>query len=260
MTLSLAYLDLALCVDITGSMTPFIAAARAHAVRIIEALQATPDVDLRVAIVGYRDHGSLQLIEQHGFSSDGAEVKRRLDALEVRSPPENTDAAEAVFSGLVACGELPWREGAYRIVILVGDAPPHGCGATASPYPDRYAVDPTGRSLDDMANELEAAGIFVHALAMVPSNTRHHDGTLELAFRRIGIGTGGGYHATATGGSAISVIESITGRCTVHLDFDRRLHELLPRESDVDALAKQLAATPADVHAGMMRLRQRRLL
>src|SRR5687767_5832515 len=142
MTLSLAYLDVALCVDITGSMTPFIAAARAHMVRVLDALVATPNVDLRVAIVAYRDHGSLKLLEQSPFSGDPAETKRRLDKLVVQSPPENTDAAEAVFSGLVACAELPWRAGAYRIVILVGDAPPHGCGATASPYPDRYAVDP----------------------------------------------------------------------------------------------------------------------
>src|SRR4051812_45608770 len=150
--LSLAYLDVALCVDITGSMTPFIAAARTHMMRVLGALRATPNVDLRVAIVAYRDHGSLEVVENYPFSADPDETTQRLERLRVVSPPENTDAAEAVFSGLVACVELPWRTHAYRIVVLVGDAPPHGCGATATPYPDRYERDPTGRSLDDMAN------------------------------------------------------------------------------------------------------------
>lgn len=259
---SLAYLDVAFCVDITGSMTPFIAAARTHMVRVLDALQAQANVDLRVAIVGYRDHGSLELIEVYPFTASSAETKKRLDALKVVSPPENTDHAEAVFSGLVACAELPWRPGAYRIVVLVGDAPPHGCGATGVPYPDRFTLDPTNRTLDDMANELEAAGIFVHALGMVPSNARHHDHILETAFRRIGIGTGGAYHATGSGDAAMAVVETIANRCTAHLDFDRRLHELLPRtgEPDIDAIAKQLAASTTEVHAGMMRLRQRRLL
>jgi hypothetical protein len=252
------------CVDVTASMTPFIAAARAHMQRVLDALRENPEVNLRVAIVAYRDHGSQQVVETYPFEAASAATKQRLDKLELRSPPENTDSAEAVFSGLVGCTELPWRDGAYRIVVLVGDAPPHACGATTAPYPDRFPDrDPTGLSLDDMANRLEEQGIFVHALAMIPSLNRHHDGFLETAFRRLGIGTGGAYHAAASGDAAMAVVEGISKRCLGHLELDRRLHDLLqaqPGEPDAEALAKQLAATPAEVYAGMMRLRQRRLL
>jgi hypothetical protein len=263
MSSSLAYLDVVFCVDITSSMTPFIVAARAHLERVLEALRANPEVDLRVAIVAYRDHGSLEVVELYPFAAASAETRQRLEALTVKSPPENTDSAEAVFSGLVACSELPWRAGAYRIVILVGDAPPHGCGATTAPYPDRFPdLDPTGLSLDDMANRLEEAGIFVHALAMVPSLNRHHDGFLETAFRRLGIGTGGAYHSAASGDSAMAVVEGISKKCLAHLDFDRRLHELLQRqrELEAEAAAPLLGAKIEDVHAGIMRLRQRGLL
>lgn len=42
------------------------------------------------------------------------------------------DAPEAVFAGLVRCLELPWAQGSYRVVILIGDAPPHSVGAPAT--------------------------------------------------------------------------------------------------------------------------------
>ena len=260
---SLAYLDVVFCVDITGSMTPFIAAARAHMARVLDALRENPEVDLRVAIVTYRDHGATEVVEVSPFAAASADTKQRFDALTVGSPPQNTDSAEAVFSGLVACIALPWRAGAYRIVVLVGDAPPHACGATNPPYPDRFPDrDPTGLSIDDMANKLEEAGIFVHALAMIPSLNPHHDRFLEAAFQRIGIGTGGAYHSARTGDAAMGVVESVSKRCLVHLDFDRRLHALLQPDIDPDAeaLASRLEASVADVHGGLMRLRQRGLL
>jgi hypothetical protein len=259
---SLAYLDLVFCVDLTSSMTPFVAAARTHMERVLDALREMTDLDLRVAIVGYRDHGKIELVETHPFASASAETKQRLHALVLKSPPENSDAAEAVFSGLVACIGLPWRNGAYRIVVLVGDAPPHGCGATASPYPDRFAQDPTGLSLDDMANKLEEAGIFVHSLAMIPSVHPHHDAVLRTAFTRIGIGTGGAFHVASSGDAAMAVVETVSKRCLVHLQLDREIYAALPKsgEPDAEAIAKRVHATPDDVFAGLMRLRQRGLL
>lgn len=110
----LSRIDLAFCVDLTSSMTPFIEAARGPMFRILDGVRATADVDLRVAIVGYRDHGTVvKVTEVHPFSSETAVTKKVLDGLRVQSPPENTDAAEAVFSGLVECLDLeveaPWR-------------------------------------------------------------------------------------------------------------------------------------------------------
>jgi hypothetical protein len=257
----LSRIDLAFCVDLTSSMTPFIEAARGHMHRILDGVRSTPDVDLRVAIVGYRDHGSLPVTEVHAFDGKTAATKKVLDGLRVQSPPENTDAAEAVFSGLVACCDLSWREGAYRVVVLVGDAPPHACGADAHPYPDRFKDgDPTGLSLDDVANRLEEHGIFLHALGMVPSVTAHHDAVLERAFKRLAIGTGGAYYAARNADGALAVVESISARSLRDLDFDRRLFALAKSERDVERLAKELDVSPDAVNTGLMRLRQRGLL
>lgn len=261
----LAQIDIAFCVDLTNSMTPFIEAARAQASRILDELRAAPDVDLRVAFVGYRDVGKLpkglEVVHVNGFTSETGTTKLALERAVIGSPADNTDAAEAVFSGLVACLNLPWRAGSYRIVVLVGDAPPHGCGATSSPYPDRFEVDPTGLSLDDVANRLEAEGVFLYALGMVPSVTPNHDAVVERAFTRLAIGSGGAYHAARNGTAAMKIVELVSERCLAHLDFDRKLFALTRSELfDVDAFAKSLAATEDLVSKGLMRLRQRGLL
>ena len=134
-------------------------------------------------------------------------------------------------------------------------------GADARPFPDRFKdQDPTGLSLDEVANGLEDRGIFLQALGMVPSITSHHDAVLERAFKRLAIGTGGAYRAAPTGEGAMAIVEDISARSLRDLDFDRRLFALAKDERDVERLAKQLDAKADAVNAGVMRLRQRGLV
>jgi hypothetical protein len=259
---ALSRLDLVFCVDLTSSMTPFLDAARAHMARILEGMRAAAGDELRVAIVGYRDHGSIEVVEIRPFTTVTAETEASLRALVVRSPPENSDAAEAVFSGLAACLELPWRDGAYRVIVLVGDAPPHACETRFGPYPDRFEADPSGFDLDGLANRLESDGIFVHALAMFPSISPMYDPMLERAFRRLSISTGGSYHQARDASAAIAIVEATSARFLRELAFDRSLHALLASHDreDVPGLAKALACSEDAVWAGLMRLRQRKLV
>jgi hypothetical protein len=125
---ALTRLDLVFCVDITASMTPFIDAARAQMLRILDELRTSIGDGLRVAVVAYRDHGAPQLLETAKFSTSGKDTETFLKGLVVASGPYNTDSAEAVFAGLAACVALPWRDGAYRSDRVGGerrpDAPP----------------------------------------------------------------------------------------------------------------------------------------
>jgi len=267
---ALSRLDLVFCVDITASMTPFIDAARTQMLRILEELRASIDAEgLRVAVVAYRDHGAPQLLETAKFTTRGKDTESFLKGLVVASGPYNTDSAEAVFSGLAACIALPWRDGAYRTLVLVGDAPPHTCGANAPPYPDRFPdKDPSGFDLDAMANRLEEEGIFVHALAMMPSLNRHHDEFLARSFERLAVSTGGSYQAARTAEAAMAIVEVVSKRFLRELEFDRRLYAALggagkAKAVDGDrvaALTKTLDCTESEINAGMMRLRQRKLL
>jgi hypothetical protein len=263
MTDELNRLDLAFCVDLTGSMGGFIESAKRHMVRVLEALKAELGDGVRVAIVGYRDHmDGDKLTEVHPFEADLKKVDATINGLKVSG---GGDAPEAVYSGLQACLGLTWREGSYRVVILVGDAPPHAVGA----HGDSYAKgDPTGLSLDDMANALETDGLFVHALAMQP-----RDALLASSFQRLSISTGGGYHDASSSDAAIKVVETITKSLLADIELDRRLlariregvrvpepkdeNEIVPSRSEL--FAKLLKVDVTDVHGGMMRLRRRRI-
>lgn len=251
---TLSRLDLVFCVDLTSSMAPFIQAAREHMTSILDALRASLGDGLRVAIVGYRDHCDKNTCETYSFISDPRAVKSTLDGLTTSG---GGDYPEAVFTGLLRCIDLPWRQGAYRVVVLVGDAPPHGCGAAGDSHPK---ADPSGFDLDQMANMFEEAGIFVHALA-----TRA-ESVLERTFRRLAITSGGTFHvATGQGGrGAMEIVDIVSRRFLSELAFDRRLFAAIEGRDltnvDLDALGKTLHVAVDDVNAGLMRLRQRRLV
>ncbi|MCY1018486.1 vWA domain-containing protein [Pyxidicoccus sp. MSG2] len=265
----LSRLDLVFCVDLTSSMTSFIAQARAHVRRILDALKAIPDLDLCVALSGYRDHGFPAVLEVHPFTRDVSALAKALDAAQVFSHASNVDAAEAVFAGLDAAAKLPWREGAFMVVVLVGDAPPHACGGDGGHAPDRFREkDPSGWDLDGLTNHLEAQGIFLHALAMVPSVHPHYDAALERAFRRLSISTGGTYQSARGPDAALAIVETLVQRTSVEFAFDRRVHGAIEalaldaRGSSAlrESLAKQLGSTEVIVSSALMRLRQRGLL
>jgi hypothetical protein len=264
----LSQIDLAFCVDLTNSMTGFIEAARARMRDVLDGLTAGTDVDLRVALVGYRDYGSrVKLTEVYPFRPGPEEVRKVLDRLKVSSPPENTDAAEAVFAGLAAClGELEWRPRAVKTALLIGDAPPHGCGANAQPCPDRFpAGDPTGQTLMGMGSAIESAGVTLHALGMVPSVVPAHDPVMEKCFGWLAATTAGTYRPARTARDAMAVVEVIGRRVFGEMDFDRRvwarLDQALPAAGRLDELMPELqqalGATPYEIHAAVARLRRR---
>jgi hypothetical protein len=259
----LSNIDLVFCVDLTSSMQGFIMSAKRSIRAVLEALAAKLEGGLRVAIVGYRDHcDGDKLLEIYPLDADIARASMSIHMLEVSG---GGDAPEAVYSGLEACLGLAWAPGSYRVVILVGDAPPHGVGA---PGDSLAHGDPTGLSLDDMANKLESEGVFVHALSMCPKDT-----VLASSFRRLSISTGGGYHETSSD-AAISIVETVTQSLLADIELDTKLLARLREGVDIpkpasdddivpsreDIIAKMLRVDVHDIHAGMMRLRRRRLL
>ncbi len=253
----LSQIDLVFCVDLTASMQPFIEAARRHVVTILAGLRSAAAADLRVAIVGYRDHDGPDLegespVEVHPFLVEDPDIHRTLSGLSVGSRSTNTDAAEAVFAGLDACiRRLPFRPRAFRIIVLIGDAPPHACGADGAPHPDRFpTTDPSGWTLSELAKGLEGAGLFLYALGMIPSNFPVHDPILEKAFHRLATSTGGTYQAAPTPEAAIAVVEAVGRRVFGQLAIDRRVYEQLVAQAaledrQIDRLFARAHAMPA---------------
>lgn len=248
----LSQVDLAFCVDLTNSMAPFIAAAQQHVVRILEGLRATARADLRVAIVGYRDHDHVQdssPTEAHDFTDDAQATRDALFALRIGSPPGNIDAAEAVVAGLVACvQQLTWRPQAYRVLVLVGDGPPHACGADAQPWPDRFTQhDPSGSSLEEIADELAHRWTIVHAMGMVPSSIVQHDAVLERTFRRLAAVTDGAWYPARDAGAAMQVVEAVARKVFSDVEIDRQVWAQLAQSyeaADAETRGASFSAMP----------------
>ena len=146
-----AMLDLVFAIDTTGSMFDDIDAVREAARRIVTRSRppapTTGSRSSRTRITRSTRTAtratSASRVDQP-FSRDSGDFERALDAIEVGG---GNDWPESVYSGLMAAIGLPWRDGATKAVIPLGDAPPHDpepfTGFTASSVvAAALAVDP----------------------------------------------------------------------------------------------------------------------
>lgn len=264
----LSHLDLMFCVDLTGSMQPFIRQAQAHMVSILRSLTSVSRANLRVGVCGYRDFSEHEATTQSfPLSADLQETQAVLRGLQAYSPADNQDAAEAVFSGLIECLEMDWREHAYRVIILVGDAPPHGCGATAQPYPDRWPeLDPTGFSVGQICAKVEGNGVTLYSLSMSPSVIPVHDAIMLEKFDLLARSTGGIHREAREAGGAMKLFEEISHKVFGHLEVDRRLFERYFAElsngepaPSLANMAEALGLSLEDASNSVSRLKKRKL-
>jgi len=152
-------LDLIIAFDTTGSMWDDIANAQASAVEIVEALDST-GFDYRVAIADYRDYPENPYGEpgidyvynlDQPFSNNKSAI---VDAINNLTLGWGNDWKESVYSALVESmldvekdttipDNYGWRKGAFKAIILLGDAPPQGGPESHIPEPwdGGYSLD-----------------------------------------------------------------------------------------------------------------------
>lgn len=114
-------LDLVLCIDSTDTMGPALAALRSGLPPLLAArLKDFPSY--RLGIVSYKDYFEEYLCKRFDFTSDQEAFASELEALHSGG---GRDLPEAAYEGLFAsANEFPWLA-QDRLIILVGDAPPH---------------------------------------------------------------------------------------------------------------------------------------
>jgi hypothetical protein len=87
----------------------------------------TEGLEIRFGIVSYRDHppqDRTYVTKVFDFSEKIKQVHKQISDLR---PSEGGDTPEAVADGLFdARTRLSWERDAYKVLLLVGDAPPHG--------------------------------------------------------------------------------------------------------------------------------------
>lgn len=122
-------MDLALVVDTTGSMCDelrYLQAELSSVVRSVVSnsmvLEKTGDVDVRVAIVLYRDDGDEYVVRVEDFT----DINAAFTFLQAAGCDEGGDYPEAMDQALSRTLELQWRSGnVARVAFVVADAPPH---------------------------------------------------------------------------------------------------------------------------------------
>ncbi len=118
-------LDLVLVVDTTGSMSDELdwLATELRAI-VSETLAQHPKVDARLGVVAYRDLGDQYVTRRFELSYDHLAFERFLAG---EAAIGGGDTPEAVDQALVEASRMAWRHDrqAAKVVLLVGDAPPH---------------------------------------------------------------------------------------------------------------------------------------
>jgi len=129
-----AKLDMVFAIDTTGSMGSYISDTKDDATNLVDKIMAGVD-DSRVGVLGYKDFGDSEdyMFKDYAYSSDKSTIVSNINDL---SASGGGDWSEAVYEALMAIingDEVgSWRSGATRVIMLMGDAPPHEEGDSAS--------------------------------------------------------------------------------------------------------------------------------
>jgi len=113
--------DVVVCLDTTGSMRPHSEALRQHLVNTLKETFSQSG-SFRIGMVLFRDYNEEYLNKIIPFTADMDKLQKDLNAVKVGS---GGDIPEAVYEALYAgATKFPWQA-ASRVMILIGDAPPH---------------------------------------------------------------------------------------------------------------------------------------
>jgi len=114
--------DIVLCIDSTGSMQPYIDEVRRMLIPMMKNIIAEFS-DFRIGMVLYRDYPpDIYLNRVIPFTRDFSLFQRNLNAIRAQG---GGDIPEAVYEALYeAAAKFPWAAES-RLIILIGDAPPH---------------------------------------------------------------------------------------------------------------------------------------
>jgi hypothetical protein len=114
-------LDVVICLDATGSMKDDIAAMKAMLISVLTNMQAEFP-SFRVGMVLYKDYMEEYITRVIPFTTAIASLQVDLNKVQAAGGKDIPEAVhEALYDGAT---KFPW-EAESRLIILIGDAPPH---------------------------------------------------------------------------------------------------------------------------------------
>ena len=130
-----ARIEAVFVLDTTGSMSGLLEGAKRRIWELANQMASgQPRPEIRIGLVGYRDRGDAYVTRRHDLTGDLDAVDAALSAFQAGG---GGDTPESVNQALhEAVTQLSWSRdaGVYRVLFLVGDAPPHGGYANDVPW------------------------------------------------------------------------------------------------------------------------------
>lgn len=138
--------DVALVLDCTSSMVPWIRIAKEQLLNIFEDVKKDfPHADIRVGFVGYRDVCDRpQEFEMVPLTHDHGLV---VDKLAITEAFGGGDICENVAGAMRKLNAMNWRQNACKLAFHVADAPAHGMLYHDIHVSDDYPQEIAGMSL-----------------------------------------------------------------------------------------------------------------
>jgi len=235
-------LDVTFVFDSTSSMSDVLDATKRNINWMISVLHALVP-DFRLGIVTYRDYGDEFVVKGESLSRSRYRLLTFLDTIRASG---GGDPQEAVLAGLRHCrSELAWSQEAKRVLVLIGDAPPH----------DREARRAAGE-----AEAFRRDGGIVHAVITFDPNNRFVDPVETAAlesFQEIAKKGGGSFSTLARAREIVpellvlsfgeewrSHIETAYENVSARRGFRNRMIDRLVRARQYSALVRKLRITP----------------
>jgi Mg-chelatase subunit ChlD len=119
-------IDVVFALDTTGSMSGLIEGAKQKIWSVASAMaDGRPTPQIRIGLVGYRDRGDDYVTRTTDLTEDIDAVYAHLQAFSAGGGGDNPESVNQALHEAVA--RMSWSGGndVYKVVFLVGDAPPH---------------------------------------------------------------------------------------------------------------------------------------
>ena len=237
-------LDIVFALDCTGSMRSSIVSCQKNIVDIVQQLTLSDGQDVRFALIPYRDHHTHQpwCTKVYPFTRDIGQMQKNVNA---QSTGPGRDIPEAVTAALFEALCVEWREDAAKLVILMGDAGPHGLGDHDDYYPDG---DPDGKDPLTIGREMKSLGIAVYGIVVQPVQPYPpiSDQNSRQFLAAISDITGG---QSLSLSNASYLAEGILAGARENIDMERRIVNLQQHIAKIEAKHGKLSATDRETQS-----------
>lgn len=157
-------IDVVVSFDTTGSMYPCIAEVRRKVAQLAKELFGSIP-ELRIGVVAHGDY----IDERNSYVTKHLPLTGDLDSICTFvthvGPTHGGDGPECYERVLHEVREFNWRDGAQRILVMIGDAPPHERGVrTSDGFVSRF-------DWREEAESLRREGVTIHAVHALRRNS-----------------------------------------------------------------------------------------